>query len=221
MSGVFDTLRRIGEALLDAVIPLRARSARTRERKAEDIPLTPTEHELLGAHITTLMDYRIPEVQDLIRSLKYDGSRYAAKIAADLVADFLREEVASLRLFSTKKILLVPIPLHKARERERGFNQIELVLRSLPAEFKNGDFATVAPASLLRARATSAQTKLSRVERIQNVAGAFECGDVSLLHGAHIFLIDDVTTTGATLLHAGEPLQKAGAQVSLIALARA
>src|SRR3989338_8468879 len=105
--------------------------------------------------------------------------------------------------------------------RERDFNQIELVLRSLPAEFKNGDLATIAPASLLRTRATSAQTKLSRMERIKNVAGAFECGDATLLRGSHIFLIDDVTTTGATLLHAGKPLQKAGAEVSLIALARA
>ena len=221
MTRLIDLIRQSFGSIVDAVMPLRARSARTRERKAEDIPLTPTEHELLGANITTLADYRRSEVQDLIRSLKYDGSRHAATIAADVLADFLREEIASRRLFSTKKILLVPIPLHKARERERGFNQIELVLRSLPAEFKNGDLATIAPASLLRTRATSAQTKLSRMERIKNAAGAFECGDATLLRGSHIFLIDDVTTTGATLLHAGKPLQKAGAEVSLIALARA
>ena len=116
------------EGLLDAIMPPRARSARTRGRTAADISLAPTEHELLGAKITTLMDYRAPEVQDLIRSLKYDASPHAAKIAAELLADYLREEISSLKLFSTKPILLIPLPLHKSRERERGFNQCELVL---------------------------------------------------------------------------------------------
>src|SRR3989344_5138239 len=116
------------ESVLDAIVPLRARSARMKERTAEDIPLTPTEHELLGVQITTLMDYRNSAVQDLIRALKYDRSRHAAKIAAELLADYLREEIASIQTFSTARILLAPVPLHTSRQRERGFNQIELVL---------------------------------------------------------------------------------------------
>jgi len=221
MKPFIETLQRVGELILDAVVPLRARSARMKERSVEDIPLEPTEHELLGAQITTLMDYRKTEVQDLIRALKYDRSRYAAQIAADLLADYLREEISSIRTFSTAHVLLVPVPLHSSRLRERGFNQIELVLESLPQEFKDGTLARVAPASLLRTRATNPQTKLSRKERIQNVVGAFECSDVNALKNTHVFLVDDVTTTGATLLNAGKPLEKAGARVSLIALARA
>ena len=209
------------EMVLDAVMPLRARSARMKERSAEDIPLTPTEHELLGARITTLMDYRNSAVQDLIRSLKYDRSRYAAKIAGVLLADYLREEISSIRTFSTAHVLLVPVPLHSSRLRERGFNQIELVLESLPQEFRGGTLACVAPASLLRTRATNPQTKLSRKERIQNVVGAFSVSNPEKIQNAHVFLIDDVTTAGATLLNAGKPLTKAGAKVSLIALARA
>ena len=209
------------EHILDAIVPPRARSARMRARKLEDIPLTLTEHDLLGTQITTLMDYRDAAVQDLVRSLKYDGSGYAAKIAAELLAEYLREEIASLKLFSTKKILIVPLPLHKSRARERGFNQIEIVLQNLPQEFKDGIVATFAPQALARTRATSPQTKLSRAERIKNVAGAFEAGDPSLVEGTHVFLIDDVATTGATLLEAGKPLKKAGAKVTLLALARA
>lgn len=221
MMKILNFMSQSFEAIIDAMMPLRARSARTKERKVEDIPLMPTEHELLGARITTLMDYRNAAVQDLIRSLKYDGSHYAAKLAADVVADFLREEISSLRLFSTTRVLLVPVPLHKKRQRERGFNQIELVLRALPAEFQNGTLATLAPVSLLRTKATDPQTKLSRKERIKNVVGAFEVGSADGLRHTHVFVIDDVTTTGATLLHAGKPLAKAGAEVSLIALARA
>ena len=209
------------EAVIDAIMPLRARSARMKERSASDIPLVVTEHELLEAHITTLMEYRDPAVQDLVRALKYDRSHYAAKIAADLLADYLREEIASIRTFSTKEVILIPLPLHASRARERGFNQIELVLESLPAEFKDGTLATISKNALERTRATNPQTRLSRKERIKNVVGAFAVSEPDKIKNKRIFLIDDVTTTGATLLNAGKPLTKAGAEVALIALARA
>ena len=77
-------------SVLDAVMPQRERAARTSSRGAEDIPLSPTVHELLGTRITTLMDYRQSEVQDLIRALKYDASGHAANLAAELFADYLR-----------------------------------------------------------------------------------------------------------------------------------
>lgn len=209
------------EAILDTILPLRARSARTKTRNAEDIPLSPTVHDLLGVHITTLMDYRNPAVQDLIRSLKYDGAGFAARLAAELLADYLREEIASHKAFSQKKILLIPIPLHKSRTRERGFNQIELVLKALPQGFCDGTIATLETSALARTRETKPQTKLPRSERLSNVAGAFAISDASLVRGVHIFLMDDVTTTGATLANAATPLRRAGADVSLLALARA
>lgn len=214
-------LRMLLEAMLDAILPLRARSARTKQRSAEDIPLSPTVHELLRVHITTLMDYQNPAVEDLIRSLKYDGSGYGAHLAATLLADYLREEIASHKSFSQKKILLVPVPLHKSRARERGFNQIELVLKALPQEFRDGTLARLAPEVLMRTRATKPQTRLPRSERLSNVAGAFAVKDEPLVRGTHIFLVDDVTTTGATLANAATPLRRAGAEVLLLALARA
>lgn len=207
-------------SVLDAIMPPRARSARTKGRVAADIPLEPTVYELLGSHITTLMDYRKPEVQDLIRALKYDASPHAAAIAAEVLADYLREEIASLKLFSQKPVLLIPLPLHKSRERERGFNQIDVVLKALSKEFKDGTLSYYAPQALERTKATPTQTKLSRRDRIKNVENAFAVPDGSNVTDTHIFLIDDITTTGATLLHAGKPLKKAGAKVTLLALAR-
>jgi len=216
-----DLVREAFESVLDVIAPLRARSARTKGRTSAHIPLLPTEHALLGERITTLMDYREPEVQDLIRALKYDRSAHAARLAAELLAEYLREEIASLKLFSARPVFLAPIPLHKSRERERGFNQIEIVLERVPQAFKDGTAATFAPRMLARTRATPTQTKLARKARIQNVEGAFEVRDKRLVAGAHIFLIDDITTTGATLVSAGRALAKLGAEVSLIALARA
>ena len=209
------------EAIFDAILPLRERAARTKKRTLEDIPLSPTSHDLLGAKITTLMDYQNPAVEDLIRSLKYDGSNHAANLAATVLADYLHEEIASQKSFSARKVFLVPVPLHKSRTRERGWNQIELVLNALPEEFRNGSLSRVSPDALARTRETKPQTRLPRQERLSNVAGAFAVTNEETVRDAHIFLLDDVTTTGATLVNASTPLRRAGATVTLLALARA
>ncbi|HUO56465.1 MAG TPA: hypothetical protein VMU27_03470 [Candidatus Paceibacterota bacterium] len=205
----------------DAIIPPKERALRTKQRSLEDVPLAPRNFELLGETITVLTNYRRSEVRDLIRSLKYDGSEYAARLCAAILADYLREEILTLRAFSPRPILLIPLPLHPTRQRERGFNQISLVLSQLPVEMQNGSLALLTPHALIRARATPRQTTFSRRERIHNMKGAFLVPDHSSVAHASIFLIDDVTTTGATLKEAAKPLRAAGASVYPIALARA
>ena len=217
MSRLWDIL----DTILDVILPPRARTMRTKQLSAEDIPLSPTSHDLLGVKITTLMNYQKQEVQDLIQSLKYDGGSRAAQLCAGVLAEYLLEEIASAKQFSTKNILLVPVPLHASRARERGFNQIELVLLSLPQEFRDGTTSRLAPEVIVRSRATKQQTRLSRSERLSNVAGAFEVPNTSFVKNTHVFLIDDVATTGATLANAATPLRRAGAFVTLLALARA
>jgi competence protein ComFC len=212
--------RSIVTEVLDALLPPHARTLRTKGRGFADIPLHVTTHELLDTKIVTLMDYRKGEVQDLIRSLKYDGNEYAAHLCATMLTDYLREEIANIRAFSPRPIYIIPLPLHESRERERGFNQIELVMKRLPTEFRDSTLATVNHA-LIRSRATPRQTHLPRAERIRNVRGAFTVPDPDLIRHAHVFLVDDVTTTGATLANAMKPLVKAKAEVTLIALARA
>lgn len=214
-------MRGVFEVLLDAIIPPHARAARTKRRTPEDFVLSPTVHELLGVQITTLMDYREQPVQDLIRSLKYDRSGHAAHIAATILGEYLLEEIASHRTFSQKQVLIVPVPLHAQRAKERGFNQIELVLHALSAHFKNGESATLVSHALTRVRKTMVQTRLPRSERLSNVAGAFAATDPASIQNTLIFLVDDVTTTGATLVNAATPLRRAGASVIPLALARA
>jgi ComF family protein len=208
-------------ALLDAVAPQKARVARTAALTPEDIPLSPTVHDLLGLRITALMEYGNEDVAALAQSLKYDGSGRAARLLASAVADYLREEIASHRSFSQKEIYLVPVPLHTSRARERGFNQIAEVLKYLPPEFRNGPLSRVRADVLVRTRSTAQQTRLSRSARLSNVAGAFALANDAPLEKVKVFLIDDVATTGATLANAATPLRKAGAEVIPLALARA
>lgn len=219
MEALSTRLRALWEHMLDLILPPRERTLRMRSRSMHDLPLAPTLHEIDDIQVTTLLDYHAQETRDAIHTLKYDGSRRSAEILAEALSDHLREEVASMRAFSARPIILIPVPLHPSRLRERGFNQIERILRSLPSEFCDGTCSVVETRALIRERATPPQTRLSRTERLENVRDAFALK--STLDGAHIILIDDVVTTGATLSECVRLLRGSGAHVTAIALARA
>lgn len=209
------------QTLLDIVLPRKERIVRTESYRADDIPVSPSGHEAWGITITTLLSYREPAVEDIIRAVKYDASRAAARLLADILAEYLREEIASIRIFSVHPILLIPVPLHKKRAQKRGFNQIEFILEQLPAEFRDGSTSRVEHGILLRVRNTPQQTQLRRSERVANVRNAFIIANPAAVIDTHAFIIDDVTTTGATLVEAARPFAYLGASVHALALARA
>jgi competence protein ComFC len=103
--------------------------------------------------------------------------------------------------------VIIPIPLHPRRERERGYNQAALLARQLEPAIGLPINETI----LTRTRDTRPQVGLGSAERQQNVAGAFTCVD-SILAGRSVLLLDDVTTTGATLEAAAYALRAAGAR---------
>ncbi|MGE5334586.1 MAG: ComF family protein [Nitrososphaerota archaeon] len=106
--------------------------------------------------------------------------------------------------------MVIPVPLHRSRQRERGYNQAEL----LAGAFARLQGLSLRTDILARTRATEAQTHLTGMERRRNVAGAFALRASALaatVRGKRILLIDDVTTTGSTLNAAAEPLRAAGA----------
>lgn len=212
-------LRKIAETCIDAVLPRSDRRVRAEKLAPHDLPLSPMAHDMLGHEVTTLAQYEV--LKDPIQSLKYDRSEVSAHLLSVALGEYLREDIASRKLFSTKRILLIPIPLDAKRRRDRGYNQIGMVIDALPAEFKDGTLSRMAGPVLERTRTTRQQTTLVRAARLSNVAGAFAVTDPSLVKNAHVYLIDDVATTGATLVNAGAPLRDAGAEVTLLALARA
>lgn len=214
-------MRRILSALLDIVLPRKKRVARIDDYTIEQLAVTPTTHHVCGVTITTLTSYRTQAAEDLVRALKYDHTLRAAQLLAGMLAEYLREEIASLKTFSARPVLLVPVPLYPSREKERGFNQVERILGTLPREFHDGTLSRVASDALMRIRATQQQTRLSRHERLRNVRDAFSLSEPEVARDAHVILVDDVTTTGATLAEAAKPFQKAKIPITLIALAHA
>lgn len=117
--------------------------------------------------------------------------------------------------------LVVPVPLHRSRRIERGYNQSQ----QLAAGIADALGVPLRPGLLVRRRPTQSQTKLSQTERWTNVADAFELADVDgsgtvpALDGQRVLLVDDVATTGATVVAATAPLRAAGATVDLAVLA--
>ncbi len=148
--------------------------------------------------------YRNPLIRELIHTYKYEGVRELAGTLADEVQRFLT--FYGIRI--APGALLVPIPLHRSRERERGFNQAALLAANLGARLG----LRVLPV-LERNRATEQQIDMDSYERRrQNVRHAFRAPDTAAIAGKPVVLIDDVATSGATLSEAAAVLREAGAR---------
>jgi ComF family protein len=122
------------------------------------------------------------------------------------IADWLGETLDDPRLQSRRFDIVVPVPLHPTRKRERGFNQAELLAELLCA--RNG--LTMRPV-LERIRYTTTQTVFDRAERMENLRNAFRLRKKMDVRGLRVLLIDDVLTTGSTLSECARVLKEAGA----------
>ncbi len=138
----------------------------------------------------------------LIHALKYQGKKSLAKIFGRSMSGLLNSDPMLKQADA-----LVPIPLHSARKRERGFNQAEL----LSLEISDQTGIPILNA-LKRKKNTKSQITLDPKERIENMQGAFIIKDKQMVINKRVILIDDVITTGATISSAAQVLQNAGAQ---------
>ncbi len=151
-------------------------------------------------------------IKELLHAFKYGGRDYLGRTLGRLLSDFYREYYF---LFSSAE-MIVPVPLHPSRLREREFNQSEILGECLAA----ASGKPVAGGMLVRRTRTLPQAGLEKEDRISNVRGCFLVKDGITLEGKHILLVDDVLTTGATLSEAAKALKDAGAaEVTALALA--
>jgi ComF family protein len=160
------------------------------------------QHILQLSGLRALGHYQEP-LRGYIHQLKYQGNKRLALPLGQFLA-------LAYRTYGMHADIILPVPLHAQRQRERGYNHAALLARAC------GNLLGIAVREdvLLRHRATSAQVGLKVDERYQNVATAFDCTHVAatdILTGRSILVIDDVCTTGATLEACAAPLFAAGA----------
>jgi ComF family protein len=143
-------------------------------------------------------------LRDLIHLLKYSGVIPAAKPLGKLLADSIEQ----LRL-EDADTLVIPVPLHSSKRRERRFNQAELIARAalkhLPSRFE------LSRDVLRRERPTRSQVGLDREARIANMHGAFRVVAAQRIKGRIVVVVDDVMTTGTTVSECARVLKRAGA----------
>jgi len=159
----------------------------------------------LGKYEETLLD--------VIHLFKYHGKISVGETLGRMMA---RTSYDSLVIGDYS--LIMPVPLHPKRLRERGFNQSLILARQISKIFSIPlDFIT-----LRRKIRTEAQVNLSRQKRVDNVKGAFEVAGRNGIEDKKILLIDDVYTTGSTAKECSEILMQNGAEeVAVLTLARA
>jgi competence protein ComFC len=141
-------------------------------------------------------------VRKLVHEFKYGQQRHLRHP----LAEWLREAISDPRLHGRRFDLIVPVPLHPTRERERGFNQATLL-----AELLARHVAVPLRAVLERTRYTITQTAYDRAERMENLHDAFRLRKKANVRELHVLLIDDVLTTGSTLSECARVLKEAGA----------
>jgi len=165
------------------------------------------EFENLRGVIYALDYAKNPQVQAAIKQFKY---KFTEELAVPF-AKLITEKIGELEMAKGKRLILVPIPLHPKRFRERGFNQAEVIARAIRAEQPQG--LCEIQELLVREKETSQQAKLCKEERHRNLIDAF-CMNKKVVHDPWsdnlYFLVDDVCTTGATLENAAKVLADNG-----------
>jgi ComF family protein len=152
-------------------------------------------------------------IRKLIHALKYEGRKDIGRMLGEMYGSVLAESG-----FMDGIDLIIPVPLHPARLRRRGYNQSECIAEGLSGV----THLPVRTNVIMRTGLTGSQTKSGRYERWENVKGLFHVPEPALIRGRHVLIVDDVITTGSTMEACVNALHDAGdVKVSLAALAAA
>ncbi len=165
------------------------------------------------SNIYALYDYRDPVVKKAIWDLKYHKHRHLGERLGQLLYEGRIEDISDIREYSQgRTIYVVPVPVSRSRGKSRGYNQAEIIGKQFCLSEGSGalelrdDFIVKNIDTIPQARIAN------RAKRIQNIHGAFEVKNFNDIKGRTIIIVDDVTTTGATLREIMKLFKKFGAK---------
>jgi len=146
-------------------------------------------------------------LRELIHLLKFGGVRPAANVLGRMLAEAIESLEAGL---PPEPVAVIPVPLHRRKLRQRGFNQAELIARAA-LKIKRAEGRLHLSAALERTRETASQIGLTSHQRRENLRGAFAVAQPQVVRGREVLIVDDVYTTGATVSECARVLRRAGA----------
>lgn len=190
--------------LLDVLFPPKDTERIVREMSEVEFMalVSPTR---LKNGVTSLLPYRHRLVRAVILEAKFKRNKKAISLLAQVLSDYLAALNEESDALAPQHFVIVPVPLGAKRLHERGYNQIEEIARTAGASTLK---------VLARVRDTEAQTTLSRAERLTNMIGAFSA---RAFESTYTYIIlDDVVTTGATLLAAQDAFRQIGQDPTLL-----
>ncbi len=167
-------------------------------------------HQKVKYLLAAVSSYQNPITQNLIHSLKYQSMKTAINPIKHLIALYLKTID-----FNFENFIIIPIPLHKKKQRKRGFNQAFLIAQALQEILikEKNQKLTLENEVIKKIKNTPSQTKIENYkERERNVANCFSIENPEIIKNKNIILVDDVITSGATINEAVKLMKKFGAK---------
>ena len=143
----------------------------------------------------------------MLHSLKYDGLLSLGHELGELLYDRVFLKRAEHPEWTLENTVLLPVPMHRARQRARGYNQAAEIARGFS---RRSGIPMLEDDLVKRARFTKSQTGFSQAKRVKNLHGAFSVVDTVCVQNRKVIIIDDVYTTGATTFELADTVHKAG-----------
>ena len=217
--GIFQKCFSLCDRLLELIFPKKCLLCKKEgtafcARCRSQIPLetSPLAHDTIS-----VWQYDHPSLRRALWLLKYRGKQELAHDLAESLYDKLMEMLSENELFADPSgktaatYVILPIPIHKERRKERGYNQSELL--ALELAFLDPSLFSMETGVLVKVRQTPSQVSVKdREQRLRNIHGSFAVICAEKIRGKNVIVVDDVTTTGATLAEARKVLRKAGAK---------
>lgn len=206
------SFRTFFENVLDYVLPPRSNFEIVKRLTPEKINTLAKSPKVLGEDwITPLFHYKDPKVKAIVWELKYHENTLPLEQIGKLIYDEILSEISDIIIFDNDaSFLIIPIPITNQRRSERGYNQSELIARSI---IENDIEHTLlyAPQWFSKIKETPRQSHSeSKYNRVMNLLDSFEADE--RVEGKYVILVDDVVTTGSTMLEARKELMSKGAK---------
>ncbi len=198
-------MNKIIEIVLDYIFPPNTEELLLRNLNEQQVYTKYRQYNNDHPLTHSIFPYKDKFIKELVWQIKYKRNQHAIKCAGYALYSEIIKYINENKI---EKVVLIPIPISKARRNERGYNQCELIIDEI-IKYDTDNILKKDYTSLIRSKDIDKQTHKNRNERLENSKDIFELKN-NLPNDYQIIIIDDVTTTGSTLANVRNAINKSG-----------